>query len=119
MGHPVRPVHKDRLEPAVPRRLSYYYLARWPALFLFFLPKAGAGYFGLKMGSLFPVYILLVNLPFGIVTAFGRKGDYWQKSLSISDARENLWVYASGKCKLPFVPGSTRALAGGTFDVGA
>jgi hypothetical protein len=46
-----------------------YYLAPMAALFLFFLPKAGAGYFGLKMGSMFPVYILLVNLPFGIVTA--------------------------------------------------
>src|SRR6266566_1753785 len=45
-----------------------YYLAPMAALFLFFLPKAGAGYFGLKLGSLFPVYILLVNLPFGIVT---------------------------------------------------
>ena len=46
-----------------------YYLAPMAALFLFFLPKAGAGYFGLKMGSLFPVYLLLVNLPFGIITA--------------------------------------------------
>ncbi len=50
-----------------------YYLAPMAALFLFFLPKAGAGYFGLKMGSLFPVYILLVNLPFGIVTALAAR----------------------------------------------
>ena len=50
-----------------------YYLAPMAALFLFFLPKAGAGYFGLKMGSLFPVYLLLVNLPFGIVTAIVAK----------------------------------------------
>ena len=50
-----------------------YYLAPMAALFLFFLPKAGAGYFGLKMGSMFPVYILLVNLPFGIVTALAAK----------------------------------------------
>src|SRR5882672_2661556 len=50
-----------------------YYLAPMAALFLFFLPKAGAGYFGLKMGSLFPVYILLVNLPFGIVMALAAR----------------------------------------------
>src|SRR6266404_4171345 len=50
-----------------------YVLAPMAALFLFFLPKAGAGYFGLKMGSLFPVYLLLVNLPFGIVTALVAK----------------------------------------------
>ena len=50
-----------------------YFLAPMAALFLFFLPKAGAGYFGLKMGSLFPVYLLLVNLPFGIVTALVAK----------------------------------------------
>jgi hypothetical protein len=37
------------------------------ALFLFFLPMAGAGYFGLRQGPLFMVYLLLV--PFGIVTA--------------------------------------------------
>ena len=50
-----------------------YFLAPMAALFLFFLPKAGAGYFGLKMGSLFPVYILLVNLPFGIVMALAAR----------------------------------------------
>jgi hypothetical protein len=50
-----------------------YVLAPLTALFLFFLPKAGAGYFGLKMGSLFPVYLLLVNLPFGIVTALAAR----------------------------------------------
>jgi hypothetical protein len=37
---------------------------------LFFLPKAGAGFFGVKIGGpLFTVYLLLVNVPFGIVTA--------------------------------------------------
>ena len=47
-----------------------YFLAPMAALFLFFLPAAGAGYFGLKMGGpMFTVYLLLVNLPFGIVTA--------------------------------------------------
>ena len=47
-----------------------YFFAPMLALFLFFLLMAGAGYFGLAHGGLkFPVYLLLVNLPFGIVTA--------------------------------------------------
>jgi hypothetical protein len=43
------------------------------ALFLFFLPMGGAGYFGLKQGPLFTLYLLLVNLPFGIVTALAAR----------------------------------------------
>src|SRR5262249_40956546 len=40
------------------------------ALFLFFLPMGGAGYFGLKAGEpIFPLYVTLVNLPFGITIA--------------------------------------------------
>ena len=46
-----------------------YVLAPLLALFLFFLPMTGAGYFGLHMGPKFTVYLVLVNLPFGIVTA--------------------------------------------------
>ena len=46
-----------------------YVLAPLAALFLFFLPIAGAGYFGLNKGPTFTLYLLLVNLPFGIVTA--------------------------------------------------
>ena len=47
-----------------------YFLAPMLALFLFFLPMAGAGYFGLKHGGpKFTVYLLFVNLPFGIVSA--------------------------------------------------
>ena len=47
-----------------------YFLAPVLALFLIFLPMAGAGYFGLRHGGpMFTVYLLLVNLPFGIVTA--------------------------------------------------
>jgi len=47
-----------------------YFLAPMLATFLFFLPMNGAGYFGLKQaGPMFPLYVLLVNLPFGIVTA--------------------------------------------------
>jgi hypothetical protein len=48
-----------------------YFLAPVLALFLFFLPMAGAGYFGLqKGGPMFTAYLLLVNLPFGITTAW-------------------------------------------------
>jgi hypothetical protein len=46
-----------------------YFLAPMLALFLVFLPMSGAGYFGLRKGPMFAVYLLLVNLPFGIVTA--------------------------------------------------
>jgi hypothetical protein len=47
-----------------------YFLAPVLALFLLFLPMSGAGYFGLRAGGPpFTVYLLLVNLPFGIITA--------------------------------------------------
>ena len=46
-----------------------YFLAPMLALFLIFLPMSGAGYFGLNKGPMFTIYLLLVNLPFGIVTA--------------------------------------------------
>ena len=47
-----------------------YFLAPVLALFLIFLPKSGAGYFGLRAGGpRFTLYLLLVNLPFGIITA--------------------------------------------------
>jgi hypothetical protein len=46
-----------------------YFLVPVLALYLIFLPMSGAGYFGLKQGPMFAVYLLLVNLPFGIVTA--------------------------------------------------
>ena len=46
-----------------------YFLAPVLALFLIFLPKSGAGYFGLRQGGpKFTVYLLLINLPFGIIT---------------------------------------------------
>ena len=50
-----------------------YVLAPLTALFLFFLPMAGAGLFGLHVGPKFTVYLLLVNLPFGIVTALAAR----------------------------------------------
>jgi hypothetical protein len=52
-----------------------YVLAPLLALFLFFLPASGAGYFGLQRGGpAFTLYLLLVNLPFGIITALAAKG---------------------------------------------
>jgi hypothetical protein len=50
-----------------------YVLAPLAALFLFFLPKGGMGYFGLNQGPAFTLYLLLVNLPFGIVTALAAR----------------------------------------------
>src|SRR5213592_1119794 len=50
-----------------------YVLAPLLALFLFFLPMSGAGFFGLRQGPMFTVYLLLVNLPFGIVTALAAR----------------------------------------------
>jgi hypothetical protein len=46
-----------------------YVLAPLSALFLIFLPLGGAGFFGLRQGPMFTLYLLLVNLPFGIITA--------------------------------------------------
>jgi len=44
------------------------------ALFLIFLPMSGAGYFGLQAGGpMFTLYLLLVNLPYGIITAWAAK----------------------------------------------
>jgi hypothetical protein len=51
-----------------------YFLAPVLALFTIFLPMSGAGYFGLKHGGpMFTVYLLLVNLPYGIVTALAAR----------------------------------------------
>jgi hypothetical protein len=51
-----------------------YFLAPVLALFLIFLPMSGAGLFGLQAGGpLFTCYLLLVNLPFGITTAWAAK----------------------------------------------
>ena len=51
-----------------------YFLAPVLALFLFFLPMSGAGYFGLRHGgAMFAVYLLLVNFPYGIITALAAR----------------------------------------------
>lgn len=47
-----------------------YFLVPVLALYIIFLPMKGAGFFGLKQGGLmFTSYLLLVNLPYGIITA--------------------------------------------------
>ena len=51
-----------------------YFLAPILALFLIFLPKSGAGFFGLRQGGpMFTLYLLLINLPFGIITALAAR----------------------------------------------
>ncbi len=51
-----------------------YFLAPVLALFLIFLPMSGAGFFGLRQGGpMFTLYLLLINLPFGIITALAAK----------------------------------------------
>jgi hypothetical protein len=51
-----------------------YFLAPVLALYIIFLPMSGAGYFGLqKGGPMFAVYLLLVNLPYGIITALAAR----------------------------------------------
>jgi hypothetical protein len=51
-----------------------YFLAPVLALFLIFLPMSGAGFFGLRQGGpTFTLYLLLVNLPFGIITALATR----------------------------------------------
>src|SRR6266436_6436286 len=51
-----------------------YFLAPVLALFLIFLPMSGAGFFGLRQGGpMFTLYLLLINLPFGIITALAAR----------------------------------------------
>src|SRR5882724_11854419 len=51
-----------------------YFLAPVLALFTIFLPMSGAGFFGLEQGGpRFMVYLLLVNLPYGIITALAAR----------------------------------------------
>jgi len=57
-----------------------YFLAPVLALFLIFLPMSGAGFFGLRQGGpKFTVYLLLVNLPFGIITALAARAIIGEK----------------------------------------
>jgi hypothetical protein len=46
-----------------------YFLAPVMGLYLIFSPLHGTGFFALEKGVLFTLYLLLVNMPYGIVTA--------------------------------------------------
>jgi hypothetical protein len=51
-----------------------YFIAPVLALFLIFLPRSGAGYFGLEQGGpIFTFYLVLVNVPYGIITALAAR----------------------------------------------
>jgi hypothetical protein len=50
-----------------------YFLAPLTALFLIFAPLQGMGFFALDKGPSYTLYLLLVNMPFGIVTAAAAK----------------------------------------------
>ena len=50
-----------------------YFLAPVLALYLVFAPMGGTGLFALNKGLPFTFYLLLVNLPFGIVTALAAR----------------------------------------------
>ena len=51
-----------------------YFLAPLLALYTIFLPMSGAGYFGLQQGGpMFALYLLLLNLPYGIITALAAR----------------------------------------------
>lgn len=57
-----------------------YFLAPVLALYIIFLPMSGAGYFGLQHGGpMFAVYLLLVNLPYGIITALAARATIGEK----------------------------------------
>jgi hypothetical protein len=62
---------------AVWRRLYFfgflYFFVPVLALFTIFLPMSGAGYFGLQRGPRFTLYLLLVNLPYGIIAALAAR----------------------------------------------
>jgi hypothetical protein len=62
------------------KRERHYYLIGWLyflapvlALYLIFAPKSGLGLFGLSKGFPFTFYLLLVNVPYGIVTALAAR----------------------------------------------
>lgn len=46
-----------------------YFLAPVIALYLVFAPMHGMGLFGVQAGAGMPAYLMLVNVPYGIVTA--------------------------------------------------
>jgi hypothetical protein len=57
-----------------------YFLAPLLALYIIFLPLGGAGFFGLELGGpRFAVYLLLINLPYGLVTALAARAIIGEK----------------------------------------
>ena len=73
------------------RRESHYYLIGWlyflaPVLALYFIfaPMRGIGMFGLSKGVPYTFYLLLVNAPYGIVTALAAK---WLRQTADSPSR--------------------------------
>ena len=72
-GIPFGLLIKRRLEAAVPLRSAVLPRSGAGAV-LIFLPSNGAGYFGLQQGGpMLAVYLLLVNLPFGIIAALAAR----------------------------------------------
>jgi hypothetical protein len=72
-----------------------YFLAPVLPLFLIFLPMSGAGFFGLRQGGpMFTLYLLLVNLPFGIITALAARGDHRNEALGA--AGREVWISCRG-----------------------
>ena len=79
------------------------------ALFVFFLPMSGAGFFGLRAGGpMFTLYLVLVNLPFGIITALAADAN---DLLVIDLARGGRVVIALADAFAPVHVANIRALA--------
>jgi hypothetical protein len=69
-----------------------YFLAPVLALFLIFLPMSGAGYFGLRQGGpLFTAYLLLVNVPFGIITAVAARAIIGKQPWALRTGEQPRW----------------------------
>ena len=69
-----------------------YFLAPVLALFLIFLPMSGAGYFGLRQGGpMFTAYLLLVNVPFGIITAVAARAIIGKQPWALRTGEQPRW----------------------------
>jgi hypothetical protein len=64
-----------------------YFLAPVMGLFLIFSPLHGTGFFALGKGVLFTLYLVLVNMPYGIVTAVVTK---WVSAESRHDSWQGM-----------------------------
>ena len=69
-----------------------YFLAPVLALFVLFLPMSGAGYFGLRQGGpRFTAYLLLVNVPFGIITAVAARAIIGKQPWALRTGEQPRW----------------------------